>query len=192
MLIFCVDDKELEDLQTYSARTAQTTRPVTIQNPHRNRSRARHAEVMKLCVSFYFEDIRGAQNELERVCERFLKLDELLRGIDYSRKLGVDVSSSNSATDDMIARLEAYEAYTDVYIQVSDKIKQARRLVTSVEGGALLWAHYIDGVKWNVLALRERVDRRTIYRHRDNAIAELYCLMPEEYRRYAIPNAEVY
>ena len=189
MLIFCIDDKELDALDDLNAHSAL---PVTIQNPHRNRSRARHAEVMKLCVSFYFEDIRGAQNELERVTERYLKLSDTLHGIDYSRKLGVDVSCTNSATDEMVARLEAYEAYRDVYEQVSGKLRTAKQLVQSVEGGALLWAHYVDGVRWNVLALRQRVDRRTIYRHRDSAISELYCIMPEEYRRYAIPNAEVY
>ena len=189
MLIFCIDDKELDDLNEPHAHSAL---PVTIQNPHRNRSRARHAEVMKLCVSFYFEDIRGAQNELERVSEHFLKLDELLRGIDYSRKLGVDVSCTNSATDEMVARLEAYEAYRDVYEQVSGKLRTAKQLVQSVEGGALLWAHYMDGVRWSVLALRQRVDVSTMRRWKTKAIRELYCVMPEEYRRYAIPNAEVY
>ena len=186
MLIFCIDDKELDDLNAHSAL------PVTIQNPHRNRSRARHAEVMKLCVSFYFEDIRGAQNELERVSERLLKLDEVVRGIDYSHKLGVDVSCINNECDKLIARIEALNTYIDVCEQVGDKIKEAKRLISSVEGGWLLWAHYMDGVRWNVLALRERVDRRTIYRRRDKAIKELYCLMPEEYRRYGIPNAQIY
>ena len=182
MLIFCINDKELFDLEELSAL------PVTIQNTHRNRSRARHAEVM----TFYFEDIRGAQNELERVSERLLKLDEVVRGIDYSHKLGVDTSCINNECDKLIARAEALNTYIDVCEQVGDKIKQAKRLISSVEGGWLLWAHYMDGVRWNVLALRQRVDRRTIYRHRDSAISELYCIMPEEYRRYAIPNAEVY
>ena len=189
MLIFCIDDKELDDLNAPHAHSAL---PVTIQNPHRNRSRARHAEVMKLCVSFYFEDIRGAQNELERVSERLLKLDEVVRGIDYSHKLGVDVSFINNECDKLIARVEALNTYIDVCEQVGDKIKEAKRLISTVEGGWLLWAHYMDGVRWNVLALRQRVDVSTMRRWKSKAIEELYCSMPEEYRRYAIPNAEVY
>ena len=185
MLKYCTNENALK---ITTANSAQVIHP---QNLRTSRLMAHDIEVMKLCVSFYFEDIRGAQNELERVSERLLKLDEVVRGIDYSHKLGVDVSCSNTECDKLIERVEALKIYIDVCAQVCDKVKNAKLLISTVDGGWLLWAHYVDGVRWNVLALRERVDVRTIRRWKTKAIQELYCLMPEEYRRYTIPNAQI-
>lgn len=150
---------------------------------------APHSEVMKLCVIFFMEDIKGSQNELERALMKFDQLSSDIRGIDYSAKLGIDVSTTNRSLDRLIDRLEAYNEYLDVCEQVLDKVDNARELIFNVNNGHLLWSHYIDGVRWNVLALRERVSVRTIYRERDKAIKSLYYVMPEYYRRYAFPNA---
>lgn len=152
-------------------------------------SRTTHIEVMQICVIFYLDNIKGSQNELERFYERFLRLDGKLGTLDYSRMLGVSGGSPSDETDRLIARLEAYQCYMDVVEQVSEKIEHAKKLIEQTPHGELLWLHYVDGVKWRTLALRNRLNSSTIYRWKMQAIQHLYCMMPEEYRRYAIPNA---
>ena len=150
-----------------------------------------HSDVMKFCVKYYLKDIKGAQNELERALERYLKISDVLSGIDYSTNLGIDTSPTVGAMDaQLIARSEAFEAYTDTVAQVQSKIEQAKALIAKTPYGYLLWAHYIHGTKWSVLALRERVHVSTMRRWQAQAIETLYRIMPEEYRRYSIPNAE--
>ena len=152
--------------------------------------KAHHSEVMRYCVKEYLKDIKGRKNELERVTERFLAVSETLGGVDYSKKLGVDVSSDNNFDDRVIARIEAYQDYLDVLEQVGDYINEAKQLIARIDHGSILWLHYADGVKWQTIALRAKVDARTVRRWRERATEALYRSMPEEYRRYTIPDAQ--
>lgn len=153
-------------------------------------SKPSHSDVMHFCVKSYLLDIKGSKNELERVLERYEKLNGCIAGIDYSKKIGGGVTSTNSTTEDkLVARMEAYDEYKDVLDQVRAKIEYARYLIGKTPYGYLLWAHYIYDAKWKTLSLRERVNERTMRRWKSEAIETLYCIMPEQYRRYTIPNA---
>jgi hypothetical protein len=159
------------------------------QSPLFRRSNTHHSEVMKYCVTSYLKDIKGAQNELERVLERYLKVSDPLQGIDYSTNLGVDTSCVEHSVDDLINRLDAWQCYIDVLEQVQEKVKHAKTLVRGVKYGEFLWQHYVQGVKWSVIATQQHVDISTMRRRKSKAIHDLYYIMPEEYRRYCIPNA---
>ena len=181
----------MQETREPKQQTSETTNTFNTFNVSVSLSNGHHSEVMKICVTNYLKDIKGCQNELERVLERYLKVSEPLKGIDYSNSLGVDVSCTETTTDDLINRIEAWECYTDVMQQVSERIEQASELIKRVNHGYLLYEHYVKGIKWSVLAIREQVDVSTLRRWKTTAINELYCLLPEEYRRYSIPNAEV-
>ena len=181
----------MQETKEPKQQTSETTNTLNTSNVSVSLSNGHHSEVMKICVTNYLKDIKGCQNELERVLERYLKVSEPLKGIDYSNSLGVDVSCTETTTDDLINRIEAWECYTDVMQQVAERIEQASELINRVNHGYLLYEHYVKGIKWSVLAIRDGVERMTIWRRKEQAINELYCLLPEEYRRYSIPNAEV-
>ena len=169
---------------------SETSDPSSIANTHTRLYNSHHSEVMRICVKFYLEDIKGSYNELERVLERYLKVSDPLQGIDYSSNLGVNTSCVEHSIDDLIDRLDAWECYIDVLEQVQAKIKHAQTLVRGVKYCEFLWLHYVQGVKWSVIATRAHVDVSTMRRWKTRAIRDVYCLMPEEYRRYSIPNAQ--
>lgn len=158
-------------------------------NPSSSPSRTPSIEVIKICVSFYLADIKGAQMALERVTEHFIKTSETLRGIDYSRKLGIDATPTFSMSDEMARRIEAYAVYVDVCAQVDRKIREAQDIIASIEHGDILWLQYVDGMQWGDILARSTVSSSTLWRWRTAAMTELYHAMPEEYRRYSIPNA---
>ena len=145
-------------------------------NVSQSRSNAHNSEVMKICVVSYLKDIKGSQIELERVSERYLKVSDPLNGIDYSSNLGVDTSCVEHSVDDLINRLDAWQCYIDVLEQVQEKIIHAQTLIKGVKYGELLWLHYVQGVKWGVIAARERVNIATIQRWKIKAIRDLYNL----------------
>ena len=147
-------------------------------------------EVMQICVEFYFEDIRGKKSELERAEESYLALRDDLNGIDYSEKLGVQGGVLED--EKMLNRLEALLTYLDVLEQVKDDIKQAKDLVNINPFGFILWQKYVTGLSVRRIAYDLRVGKSTVCRHLNDGIEWLYSVMPEEYRRYAIPNAEIF
>lgn len=147
-------------------------------------------DVMKICVEFYFEDIRGKKRELEREEERYLRLRDDLKGIDYSQKLGVQGGVLED--EKMLNKIEALVVYLDVLEQVKDDIKDAKRLVNSRPFGFILWDKYIRGLSVRRIAKDLRCSKSKVWRHVNDEIEWLYSVMPEEYRRYAIPKAEIF
>ena len=149
---------------------------------------APHIDVVRHCTEAYIADMKGIYSEIERVNERIETLSEPLNGINYADMLGVMTSCKGERE---IERIEALEILTESIASIESEFNIFTALLDTLEFGAYIWQHYFYGLSWNVIALREQVERMTIWRRMQVTLQDLYAIMPEEYRRYTIPNAIV-
>ena len=160
---------------------------ITVPLTHKTRH-APHFEVVRYCTEAYIADMKGIYSEIERVNERIETLSEPLNGINYADMLGVMTSCKGERETE---RIEALESLTESIASIESEFNYFTSLLDTLEHGAYIWQHYFYGLSWNVIALREQVERMTIWRRMQATLQDLYSIMPEEYRRYTIPNAIV-
>lgn len=169
---------------------------MTLQNEPKTNTKAnihptRHApdiEVVKFCTQAYIADMKGIYSELERVNERIETLSEPLKGIDYSKMLGISSSCKGERLTDLIDALESLE---QSITSIEQEFNYFTALLDTLEFGEYIFQHYFYGLSWNVIALREQVTRMAIWKRKEQTLRDLYSIMPEQYRRFTIPNAIV-
>ena len=149
---------------------------------------APHIDVVRHCTEAYIADMKGIYSEIERVNERIETLSEPLKGVDYSKMLGVSSSCKGERLTDLIDALESLERSIT---SIEQEFNYFTALLDTLEFGAYIWQHYFYGLSWNVIALRECINKRTCWARRDATLRALYAIMPEQYRRFTIPNAIV-
>ena len=162
---------------------ADITAPLTHKTRH-----APHFEVVRYCTEAYIANMKGIYSEIERVNERIETLSEPLKGVDYSKMLGVSSSCKGERLTDLIDALESLE---QSITSIEQEFNYFTALLDTLEFGAYIWQHYFYGLSWNVIALREQVERMTIWRRMQATLQGLYAIMPEQHRRFTIPNAIV-
>ena len=160
---------------------ADITAPLTHKTRH-----APHFEVVRYCTEAYIANMKGIYSEIERVNERIETLSEPLKGVDYSKMLGISSSCKGERLTDLTDTLEALR---ESITSVKEEFDAFISLLNTLDHGGYIWQHYFFGLSWNVIALREQVERMTIWRRKDETLRKLYTIMPEEYRRFTIPNA---
>ena len=149
---------------------------------------APHIDVVRHCTEAYIADMKGIYSEIEQVNERIETLSEPLNGINYADMLGVMTSCKGERETE---RIEALESLTESIASIESEFNHFTSLLDTLEHGAYILQHYFYGLSWNVIALRECIDRTTCWRRKNATMQGLYAIMPEEYRRYTIPNAIV-
>ena len=162
---------------------ADITAPLTHKTRH-----APHFEVVRHCTEAYIADMKGIYNEIERVNERIETLSEPLKGVDYSKMLGISSSCKGERLTNLIDALESLE---QSITSIEQEFNYFTALLDTLEFGAYIWQHYFYGLSWNVIALREQVTRMAIWKRKEQTLRDLYSIMPEQYRRFTIPNAIV-
>lgn len=159
-----------------------------------NLSRTNHApnfEVAKICVHAYFEDIRGMINELYRCHETYVRATESLSAVRYDTDLICFKGNPlNGAEDALERRLTAYRLYMDAYENTEKQVNHANTLLKECKNGKLLHSRYIKGWNIAVIAKSEGITPRAVHNRLNAGILALYAIMPEEYRRYSIPDAQ--
>ena len=162
---------------------ADITAPLTHKTRH-----APHFEVVRHCTEAYIADMKGIYSEIERVNERIETLSEPLSGVNYSDMLGIMTSCKGERETE---RIEALEALRESITSVKAEFDAFTALLDTIEHGDYIWQHYFFGLSWNVIALREQITRMAIWKRKEQTLRDLYSIMPEQYRRFTIPNAIV-
>lgn len=147
-------------------------------------------DVQKHCVEEYLRYVRSLEASMEAIesdiARQNARLD--LMGIPYG---AVPSAPSPDALPDGIARLcELRERWSEEYCAYSGDLERARELCRPVhENRNILWKYYIEGQTWDGIARKKVYSERQVRRNAASGVTELYYLMPEEWRRYSIPNA---
>lgn len=113
-----------------------------------------------------------------------------LMGISYEGCGGG--SSNKDALPDGVAKLmELREKWSDEYAHCADDLEQARELCKpSNVNRWIVWLHLVDRHTWDGAGRCVGYSAAQVRRLADRGIVELYYMMPEEWRRDPIPNAQ--
>ena len=150
-------------------------------------------EVKRICVEAYLRHVRRIRADLRKLedgiriaCERME-----LCGVSYDSPIAGG-GEHDQVAKAVIALQESREEYAAAYLGYESEIRQAERLLDNGSiGSYALKLHYIDGLTWGKTATKLGYSERAVRYKAADAINEIYCRMPEEFRRNEIPNAEV-
>lgn len=151
----------------------------------------RHApcfEVQQICTEAYLKDIQGHLREVRRIDERIEALTTL-DGVDYSRYIGAGKVPNTKGNEKMLDAVASVQCFIEAVETSRKVVEDASELVHSVPHGDVLWLRFVEGERCDILARANGVNRRTINRWITEATRATYAVMPEEYRRYSIPNS---
>ena len=148
-------------------------------------------EIMAFCTDAYLRYIHSldrALHDMECELEEHTHSLELM-GIDYSKGASSGVSSDSKIPDGVARLFEIRERLQTEYARCSSDLAQARALCRCDESRYALWMSRVEGMPYANIARKMGYSKRTIRRMVDRGKVSLYYMMPEEWRRYSIPNA---
>lgn len=151
-------------------------------------------EVKRHCVIAYLDDIRIRRAVMEDLEWRIDSLRERLEGLGMTQGEGVAGGESTDMAD-KLARIHDLEAqWATAVVESAETVAVAASLCPSSEPERYcLWLHFVERLTWPEVGERMSYSPDHIKgRFVRKGIDALYPEIPEEYRRYAIPNALTY
>lgn len=149
-------------------------------------------EVMRICVKAYLNHMRFINDDIREIEIKIRQTKDRLdlMGVAYD-KVSVSTSTIGDSIGEGIATLEQLTQ------EWAERIKKYEKLLDQAKSMCLphyvgryaMWLHEVECREWEyvgrIIGYSER-QTRTIA---ESGMKEIYVLMPEEYRRYSIPNA---
>lgn len=150
-------------------------------------------EVIRYCTECYLKEVKTSRDRLLRSLDAFsLNKSNHIRGVDYSCFKTHSVAFGEFESDRFLAKKQkAEENLTDRLYESWELLGNFKTTINNLECGDIIWSHYIEGQSMRNIAKIRGISKSEAFRRRDKALAELYRLMPEEYRRYTVPNAQI-
>lgn len=150
-------------------------------------------EVMAHCVYAYMSHIRSLRAGIEDIEEEIREKESslTLMGVDYSGLQGSSAASADKLPDGVIGLLDLRERLSDEHAAASRDIAYARALCRGSEDLRVLWMSRVERLTYAEIATRTLQGQRTVRRYAERAVPLMYYLMPEEWRRDPVPNAQV-
>lgn len=152
-------------------------------------------EVKRICAEEYLNYIRSLTIRTQTLQSQIDQQRALLEpsGIAYSE--GV---SSSPATDTLEQGVIALNGLIAEYCtQLAEYVEQQRiayKVLSDLpkpEHSQALIAYYVQGKTWEEVCVMMGYSWHGMMKLRRRAVVSVYDFMPEEYRRYTIPKAEV-
>ena len=149
-------------------------------------------EVRRICATAYLEHVRSLKARIDSLREEIEPLREMAgTTMDYRER--VSGSSNPKAFEDAVIRLQ--ELIADFLTEMAGYVEEQRiahdvmRRLSRPEYARALTAHYLTGKTWERCCVDMGYTWDGMMSLRRKAVQEVYDLMPEEWRRSAIPNA---
>ena len=148
-------------------------------------------ETMRHCSCAYLRHVRAAIGEIEDIECQMAKQQASLALMGVSYDVGHGSSASADRIPDGVAKaFELRERWSEAYARLAGEIEHARKLCSSeYPSRRMLWLHLVEGKTWRQVSSMTGYSTRHAIRMADNGTVALYYAMPEEWRRYSIPNA---
>ncbi|MEF2593314.1 MAG: hypothetical protein U0M51_02055 [Eggerthellaceae bacterium] len=147
-------------------------------------------ETMRHCAYAYLRHIRAAIGEIDEIEGQMAKQQAslALMGISYDTSGGG--CSADRIPDGVAKAFELRERWSEAYARLAGDIEHARELCSSEhKSRRMLWLHVVEGRTWQQVSAAMGYSTRHAIRMAENGAVALYYAMPEEWRRYSIPNA---
>lgn len=149
-------------------------------------------EVVLICTNSFLADVKVLADKLNATQAQITALEDEIKGIDYAKYINDYVPPNVHANDTVHEQVVSLQTYRELFKAYRDELKPHVDTIWSVTYGSLLWKKYIEGATWARLSQQHATSRSTLVRYVNKARVSLYVRMPEQYRRYSIPNAEIY
>lgn len=149
-------------------------------------------EVMRYCVTDYMRYVRSL-GETMRAIESDIAYQQArlnLMGVSYE-SVGCSGPSRDALPDGICKLLELRDRWSDEYAHCADDLEYARVLCKpgNVNRRAV-WLHEVERMTWADVGMEIGYGERQAKRLAERGFIELYYMIPEEWRRDPIPNAQ--
>lgn len=147
-------------------------------------------EVMTLCVDAYMCHVRGMRVAIEDMEMEIADHEQslALMGVDYSRS-GGGKPTSDKLPDGIAKLLALRDRLAEQHARCSMEIAYARQLCRGNEDLRALWMHEVDRSTYSEVGRVLGCSAMTARRRVGQGRRLMYMMMPEQWRRDAIPNA---
>lgn len=162
-------------------------------NRQRVRSMQHHLEVKLICVNDYLCYIKKLNKRIETLKESIDRQKSLMlpAGIDYSEL--VAASSSGDALENGVIKLQ--ELIKEYCTELAEYVEQQQiaynvfKKLSNPKGTEALTKYYLQGKTWEKVCVEMAYSYRGMMKLKKAAELEVYDYMPEQWRRYSIPNS---
>lgn len=152
-----------------------------------------HPDVKRICAKSYLAYVRELNKRIETLREDIERMQSLMlpSGIDYS-----SIPSSGGSGDAIgngIAKLQ--DMIADYATELAEYVEQGRiakgvfEQLSNPRAGTALLKYCMQGKTWEQVCVEVGYSYRRMMQIKNEAILEVYDLMPEEWRNQSIPNA---
>lgn len=148
--------------------------------------------VQKICVKNYLHHMRFIDNDFKALEGRIASIENqlTLMGVSFDKIGYTSLSEGDKMGSGLIDLLEARDKLAERNARYRRYYEQACDLCEPHNlYRYALWLHYVDGHNWDTVGSKLGYSESHIKFLAAKGITELYSLMPEEYRRYTLPNA---
>lgn len=152
-----------------------------------------HPEVKAICAKAYLDYVRSLSARISTLHESIENQRSLLlpKGINYKEL--VSQSSSVDALETGIIKLQELikDLCTEMreYVEQQEIARDVLGLLSRSEYTIALTKYYLQGKSWEQVCVDTSYSYRGMMKLKRAALAEVYDLMPEQWRRDPIPNA---
>lgn len=147
-------------------------------------------EVMRICVYTWLSDIRLHWQDMKYLEDKIQTLRYRLDGLKSFSEESVSATKASDALTDGLGRLEALgEEWAAKAALYSSEYADAMEICFADEHSRAVWIHIIEHRPWADVGRQMGYSEPHIRRLGQSGIESIYERMPEEYRRYSIPNA---
>lgn len=153
-----------------------------------------HPDIKKICVEAYLEYVKNIDEGIRTLKESIDRQRSLMlpSGLDYSGLIPSSSSSGDALANGVIKLQEMIAEYTTELAEYVEQQRTASLVFASLSKPAYRLAftkYYLQGKTWEQVCVEMAYSYRRLMQIRSEGMLEVYDLMPEEWRRYSIPNA---
>lgn len=151
-----------------------------------------HLEVMKYCVRAWLDDVKQRTIVIEDVSERIRRIESALRlrGVRFD-KIGASAPTDSTVSDGLIRLQELRAEWSDRVEECTGVFREAYNLCgPEYPNRYVVWLHDYEGMKWEKVGERVNYSEPQARRIAKIGYREIYEVMPEEWRRAPIPDAQ--
>ena len=148
-------------------------------------------EVVAFCVDAYLRYIRSLTAAMDDIAGEIAESESrlALMGVSYEGRQAAVSPSADKLPEGVIRLMELRERLADEVAADAADVSRARALCRESPERRALWMQKVDGMTYAQIAAAAHVGARTARRMVERGKWSLYFAMPEEWRRYSVPNA---
>lgn len=155
-----------------------------------------HPDVKKHCAKAYLDYIRSLSQRIQSLQENIERQKTLMlpSGINYTESVSQSTSGDNLEN----GVIKLHELIAEYCTELSEYVEQQHiahdvfKALSKPEYNSALTRYYLLGKSWEQVCVEMGYSWGGMMKLKRAAEVEVYDYMPEEWRRYTIPKAEVF